>query len=101
MLRVYFNEEKGIVEAVEVLEKAGEQKSTPKKTASTTKEESTKEKIDFNSMTVKDLKLYAEEKKIELPTSARKAEIIEILEKSKENNSSGKRQLPKINSSDD
>jgi len=57
-------------------------------------------KPDFNSMTVKDLKSYAEEKKIDLPTNARKAEIIEILEKSKENKPSGRRQLPKIPNKD-
>ena len=59
------------------------------------------EKVDFNSMTVKDLKSYAEEKKIELPTSVRKADIVEILEKTEEKKSSGRRQLPKIPSKDD
>jgi hypothetical protein len=49
-------------------------------------------------MTVKDLKNYAVEKKIELPINARKAEIIEILEKSTK---STRRQLPKIPSIDD
>ncbi len=133
VLRVYFNEKKGIVEAVEVLEKEKKPKNTPEKriTAkseanSTTKQKSsltpmptkpvsmkktstmttptrqvdtTKEIIDFNSMTVKNLKTYAKEKKIDLPTSAKKAEIIEILEKSKEKKS--RRQLPKIPSNDD
>ena len=78
MLRVYFDEEKGIVEAVEVLEKTEKSMSSSQKI--TTKKISTPvDTNDFNSMTVKDLKTYAEEKKIDLPTNARKAEIIEIL----------------------
>jgi len=123
VVRVYFNETKGIVEAVEILEKEGKPKSTPKKVTtakSTTKSSSltpmptkpnsmntasiktaSTKKIDFNSMTVKDLKSYAEENKIDLPTNARKTELIEILDKSKENNPSGRRQLPKIPSKDD
>ncbi len=123
VLRIYFNETKGIVEAVEILEKEEKPKSAPKKmtTAKSTAKSSSltpmptkptsmdtpsiktasKKKTDFNSMTVKDLKSYAEEKKIDLPTNARKAEIIEILEKSKENIPSGRRQLPKIPSKDD
>ena len=101
ILRVYFNEEKGIVEAVEVLEKSEKPKSTSKKTTTTDKVDTTNEMTDFNSMTVKDLKTYAEEKKIDLPANARKSEIIEILEKSKEKKPSGRKQLPKIPSSDD
>ncbi len=101
LLRVYFDEKKGIVEALEVLEKTGGQKSTPKNTPSTTKVESAKEITDFNSMTVKDLKTYAEEEKIDLPANTRKADIIEILEKSKEKKPSGRRELPKIPSNDD
>jgi len=60
--------------------------------------DTTKEIKDFNSMTVKDLKAYAEEKKIELPSNVRKAEIIEILEKSKEKKP--RRKLPEIPKSD-
>lgn len=101
VLRVYFDEGKGIVEAVEVLEKAEKSQSTSKKTSTTTKVDTTKEKMNFNSMTVKDLKIYAEAKKIDLPANARKSEIIEILEKSKEKKPSNRRQLPKIPSGDD
>ncbi|MFX0137045.1 MAG: hypothetical protein ACFFDN_25630 [Candidatus Hodarchaeota archaeon] len=128
VLRVYFDEKKGIVEAVEVLEKEGKPKSTPEKKSTTAKQKSSltpmptkpssmkqastkatptkkletiKEITDFNSMTVKDLKAYAQEKKIDLPTNARKAEIIEILEKSKKKNPNNRRQLPKIPSQDD
>ncbi len=113
VLRVYFDEKKGIVEAIEVLEKEEKSNSTPKKTSPSglspmpTKPDTmkkainAKEIIDFNSMTVKDLKAYAEEKEIDLPTNAKKGEIVEILEKSREENPSGRRQLPKIPSKDD
>ena len=101
ILRVYFDEENGIVEAIEVLEKTEKPKSTSKKTTTTTKVDTTKETTDYKSMTVKDLKTYAEEKKIDLPANARKSEIIEILEKSKEKKPSGRRQLPKIPNNDD
>ena len=105
VLRIYFNGEKGIVEAVEILEKEGETKSSPKKvspakaplTPMPAKPKSMPaSSTNFNSMTVKDLKSFAEDKKIDLPTNARKAEIVEILEKSAKNNPSGRRQLPKI-----
>jgi len=116
MLRVYFSSKQGIVEAVEVLEKEEKQglkkepslSPMPSKTAtmkkastSTPKSDKAKITIDFNSMTVKDLKTYAEENKIELPSNARKAEIIKILKNSTEKKSSSRRQLPKIPSKDD
>lgn len=98
LLRVYFDEEKGIVEAVEVLEKQTKQSkiSLKQETLVTPVKEVdlTQEVTDFNLMTVKDLKAYAEEKKIELNSSLRKAEIIEILEKSEEKKS--RRKLPDI-----
>ena len=122
IIRVYFNETKGIVEAVEILEKESEPKNAPKKSIpvktsttsssltpmptkpnsminSSTKPDAPK-KVDFNSMTVKDMKAYAEENKITLPTTARKAEIIEILENTRGNNPSNRRQLPNIPSKD-
>ncbi|MFX1532186.1 MAG: Rho termination factor N-terminal domain-containing protein [Promethearchaeota archaeon] len=123
IIRVYFNETKGIVEAVEILEKEGEPNGKPKKsiTAKTTTSSSSltpmpekptsmskssakpsvPKKVDFNTMTVKDLKAYAEENKITLPATARKAEIIEILEKTSGNKLNNRRQLPKIPSKDD
>ncbi|MFW9999350.1 MAG: hypothetical protein ACFE9Q_07965 [Candidatus Hodarchaeota archaeon] len=116
VLRVYFDEKEGIVEALEVLEKEASLRSVPKtrspsglspmpsKPASMMKSSATPistEKVDFKSMTVKDLKSYAEEKKIDLPTNARKADIIEILEKSEEKKTSSRQQLPKIPSKDD
>ncbi|MFX1307247.1 MAG: Rho termination factor N-terminal domain-containing protein [Promethearchaeota archaeon] len=97
ILRVYFDEKKGIVEAIEVLEK----EVTPKSKEIAKETESSKEKVDFNSMTVKDLKAYAEEKKIDLPSNAKKAEIIEILEQANQKNPNSRRQLPKIPSNDD
>ncbi|UCD01674.1 MAG: hypothetical protein JSV23_01215 [Promethearchaeota archaeon] len=127
LLRVYFDDKKGIVEAVEVLEREGNPKSIPEKKSPITTQkssltpmptkpssmkqtptktipikevESIKEITDFNSMTVKDLKTYAQEKKIDVPTNARKAEIIAILEKTSEKKSN-RRQLPKIPSKDD
>lgn len=108
VLRIYSNKAKGIVEAVEVLEKDGPPKSASKKIIPTkpasmdsaSERTSTKE-LNFNSMTVKDLKLYAEKNNINLPTSARKAEIIEILEKTREVMQPSRRQLPKIPSKDD
>lgn len=90
ILRVYFDENKGIVEALEILERK-----------ITTKVDTIKQIPDFNSMTVKDLKTYAEENKIDLPPNVRKAEIIDILKKSKENKPSERRQLPKIPNNDD
>ena len=101
ILRVYFDENKGIVEAVEVLEKTEESKTGLKNTTSVKKVDTVKETSDFNSMTVKDLKTYAEENKIDLPPNVRKAEIIDILKKSKENKPSERRQLPKIPNNDD
>ncbi len=102
LLRIHFHEKKGIVEAVEVLEKirsSGKsivvKKSSP---SSVSKVDTPKTAIDFNSMTVKDLKAYAEEKKIELQANLRKAEIIAILEKSREKNP--RRNLPEIPKSD-
>ncbi|MFX1569408.1 MAG: hypothetical protein ACFFCV_13685 [Promethearchaeota archaeon] len=109
VLRVYFDEKNGIVEAIEVLEKKNG--FVPKAESSSglspmpSKPNSMKKpspvKTDFNSMTVKDLKTYADEKKIELPANARKAEIVEILENSEKKKPSSRRQLPKIPSSDD
>ena len=101
-LRIHFDENKGIVEAVEVLEKIAKSiKSVSTKATPTTSErkiEPTKEIPDFTSMTVKDLKAYAEEEKIELHSNLRKAEIIEILKKTTINRK--RRNLPEIPKSD-
>ncbi|MFX0022274.1 MAG: Rho termination factor N-terminal domain-containing protein [Candidatus Hermodarchaeota archaeon] len=85
VLRIYFDEKKGIVEAVEILENLiSTSKTTTTKTTKSSPSASSKLDTtpDFNSMTVKDLKAYAEENNIELQSNLRKADIIEILKKS-------------------
>ncbi len=113
VLRIYFDEKKGIVEAIEVLEKEEKLNNAPRKTSPSglspmpTKPDAMKKTItpkeitDFNSMTIKDLKAYAEEKEIDLPINTKKADLIDILEKSRAKKPSGRRQLPKIPSKDD
>ena len=102
LFRIYFNDKKGIVEAVEVLEDLESSSKTElgKKPSSVSVSQPSviKEAIDFNSMTVKDLKAFAEEKDIELQSNLRKAEIIEILEKSTAKRP--RRNLPEIPKSD-
>ncbi|MFX0071866.1 MAG: hypothetical protein ACFFAO_12320 [Candidatus Hermodarchaeota archaeon] len=108
-LRVYFNEEKGIVEALEVLEKVDGLADKSKKTKEVSIEEEAEDEkvsessVDFNFFTVKELKGFAAKHDIALPSSARKAEIIEIIENAvestdEENESSEpkKRKLPEI-----
>ncbi|MHA1282916.1 MAG: hypothetical protein ACTSQP_10460 [Promethearchaeota archaeon] len=106
-LRIFLDSKMGIVEGVEVLTLKQNDKSISKSKQKEKKEKSTekiiKEEIpDLNSMTVKDLKNLAAEKNIELPTNAKKAEIINIIqEKLKEktdteNNKPKRRNLPKI-----
>jgi hypothetical protein len=102
VLRIHFDEKKGIVEAVEVLEKltsTTESKKEKEISASASSKSDTPNLIpDFNSMTVKDLKAYAVEKKIELQSNLRKAEIIEILKKAIVKKP--RRNLPEIPKSD-
>lgn len=106
MLRVYFDDKGGIVEALEVLEKidgstevSKKSKTTEKKSAGEKKpEEKTEPEKDFNSMTVKDLKAYADEHTIELPSGARKADIIKTIKDSMNigAGTSKRRKLPEI-----
>jgi hypothetical protein len=102
LLRVYFDDKKGIVEAVEVLEKQKSSNKLPsikeKSTASVKKADPTEKIIDFKSLTVKELKTYANEKNIELASNLRKAEIIETLKKSQ--HKKPRRKLPEIPKSD-
>jgi len=104
-LRVYFDDKNGIVEALEVLEKidgstevSKKPKATEKKSTVKKPEEKTELEKDFNSMTVKDLKGYANEHNIELPSGARKADIIKIIKDSmnSESGTSKRRKLPEI-----
>ena len=112
MLRVYFDDKKGIVEALEVLEKTDVSTEVSKKPKVTGKKSAGKQKVkeksesavNFNSMTVKDLKSYATEHNIELPSKARKADIIKTIKEAMKsgNNTDSKhgtskrRKLPEI-----
>ncbi|MHA1804138.1 MAG: hypothetical protein ACTSU4_06330 [Promethearchaeota archaeon] len=103
LFRVYFNDDKGIVEAVEIITR---EKVSDKDTTSSDNGDSkndNKNSLDLSPMTVKELKLFAKERKIELPTKAKKGEIIEIIENvlknEKEKERVGtpkKRKLPEI-----
>lgn len=114
ILRIYFNDEKGIVEALEILSRENNKSMVKSiiqavdknlKSEEDEKREVKEDKtdIDYNSWTVKELKEYAEKKDIDIPSKARKAEIIDIIEKSdtKENsernsNQTKRRKLPEI-----
>jgi hypothetical protein len=96
-VRVYFDADKGIVEAVEILAKDGE--AAPRKTpAKKAVEKKTESERDYKSMTVKALKSYCNENDIILPAQAKKADIIKIIKESGSGAKpkSGRRQLPKI-----
>jgi len=100
-VRVYFDADKGIVEAVEILAIDGEapKKSTTKKApAKKAVEEKTESEVDYKSMTVKDLKSYCSKNNITLPAQAKKADIIKTIKESGSGTKpkSGRRQLPKI-----
>ncbi|TFG02791.1 MAG: hypothetical protein EU542_04170 [Promethearchaeota archaeon] len=112
-LRVYFDEKKGIVEALEVLEKIDgisddEVKKETAKPESEDEEDDeldsdTKASINFNYFTVKELKSFADDHDIDLPSRARKAEIIDIIEEAVESENeedeppkSTRRKLPEI-----
>ncbi|MFX1337434.1 MAG: Rho termination factor N-terminal domain-containing protein [Promethearchaeota archaeon] len=106
MLRVYFDDKGGIVEALEILEKVDDS-TKDTKTSSSAESKSTAEKKsekkeeseeDFDSMTVKELKVYADQHNIELASGARKAEIIEVIKDSLINaeKTSKRRNLPEI-----
>lgn len=104
-LRVYFDDKNGIVEALEVLEKidgstevSKKPKATKKKSTVKKPKEKTEPEKDFNLMTVKDLKAYANKHNIELPSGARKADIIKIIKDSmnSESGTSKRRKLPEI-----
>jgi len=100
-VRVYFDADKGIVEAVEILAIDGEapKKSTTKKApVKKAVEKKTESEVNYNSMTVKDLKKYCTENDITLPAQAKKADIIKTIKESGSGTKpkSGRRQLPKI-----
>ncbi|MFX0025646.1 MAG: hypothetical protein ACFE8M_04465 [Candidatus Hermodarchaeota archaeon] len=70
-LRIHFNNEIGMIEAIEVLEIDSRVK--PKK------EDKREEKIDYNKWTVKQLKTFCSKNKIKIPSTYRKADIIHLV----------------------
>ncbi len=70
-LRIYFNKEIGMIEAIEVLETL-EDVSKPKK-------DEEEGKVDYNKWTVKQLKEFCKENNISVPSSYRKAEIVHLV----------------------
>lgn len=117
-IRVYFNQEKGIVEAIEILQnddkvispppkksrskKSAPSKPIPKKPVKEEEITASTELIDYTSWTVKELKNYCSTNSIDLPASARKANIIQFIKEFNNGSSKGKstssrrRELPKI-----
>ena len=117
-IRVYFNQEKGIVEAIEILQDEDKIISSPSKKTVSKKSDTNEpipkkpvkeeeitvstELVDYNSWTVKELKNYCSTHSIDLPTSARKADIINFIKEFNNGSSKGKstssrrRELPKI-----
>ena len=117
-IRIYFNQEKGIVEAIEILQDDNKSISSPPKKKISKKSDTNKpipkkpvkeeeitastELVDYNSWTVKELKNYCSTHGIDLPASARKANIIQFIKEFNNGSSKGKstsskrRELPKI-----
>ena len=117
-IRVYFNQEKGIVEAIEILQDEDKTISSPPKKPDSQKAHTNKpipekpvkeeeitastELVDYNSWTVKELKNYCSTHSIDLPVSARKADILKVVKEYDNGSSKGKstssrrRELPKI-----
>jgi len=94
ILRVYFDEEKGIVEALEILEIIGEK---AKKSSSI--EEKTIVKSGYNKWVVKDLRAECIKRKVKVPVNARKGDLIKILvedDAEKKPAPAGRRKLPSI-----
>ncbi len=71
-LRIYFNNELGMIEAIEVLEIL-DGVPRPKK------EDKEKGKIDYNKWTVKQLKEFCKENNISVSSSYRKADIVRLV----------------------
>ncbi len=72
-IRLYVNVDSGSIEGIEILQKL----DTPKIEEKVVEK---KEKIDYNSWTVKTLKLYCKENNITVPTSYKKAQIISLIQ---------------------
>ena len=105
-VRVYFDADKGIVEAVEILaqDEDAPKKAPAKETPAKKEPEAEPDReVDLKSMTVKNLKTYASEHDIELASNLKKAEIIKTIKESEEEDKpkSGRRPLPKIPTGND
>lgn len=68
-LRIHFNKDSNIIEAIEVLERISQEK----------KEEKSELLTDYNKWTVKQLKAYCAKNNIKVPSSYRKAQIIKLV----------------------
>ncbi len=84
IVRIYFNNEIGKIEAVEILEENLAPKVKIKKDIKKIKDEKIvkgekKEEIDYNKWTVKQLKSYCSKNKIKVPSSYRKVDIIKLV----------------------
>ena len=71
-IRLYTNDTSGKIEGIEILQKL----ETPKLVEKVTEK---KDEIDYNTWTVSNLKLYCKKKNIHVPSSFRKAQIIELI----------------------
>jgi hypothetical protein len=71
-IRLYTNGNSGTIEGIEILQKL----DTPK---TVEKVDIKQEEIDYNSWTVSNLKLYCKEKNIHIPSTYRKAQIINLI----------------------
>ncbi|MFX1275638.1 MAG: hypothetical protein ACFFBP_11620 [Promethearchaeota archaeon] len=106
-LRIYINNENNIIEAIEILREAGKdiKTSNSKQPSPNKKDEQISETVDIDHMTVKELKQYSSDHDIEIPSSARKADIIKTIKESEGDNivsgKSARRNLPKIPSNND
>ncbi|MHA1106902.1 MAG: hypothetical protein ACTSPN_14485 [Promethearchaeota archaeon] len=74
-LRIHYNEGHGI-EAIEILEPIVEMVKEKQKVKTITMEDG---EIDYNKWTVKELKVYCAKKNIKVPSSYRKAQIIQLV----------------------
>jgi hypothetical protein len=77
-LRVHYDELYGI-EAIEILEPLDNTREKIKEKQSIAKSIKEENEIDYNKWTVKDLKAYCSENEIKVPSSCRKAQIIQLV----------------------
>ncbi|MFX1398838.1 MAG: hypothetical protein ACFFAS_17545 [Promethearchaeota archaeon] len=95
-LRIYINDKQKTIDAIEILLKL--------RNKAKSKNTSPQSEKNLNTMTVKELKEYSSEHDIEIPGSAKKADIIKIIKDAEdtiEKPKSSRRQLPKIPSSNE